>query len=350
MRFAFMVRPGSGPARGSQCCGSASLPKYYLGVDGGGTNCRIRLADENLVTLAEAGGGPSNLQLQGGEPAYQSIIAGIESVFSQLGGDAAAAKAQTSACFCMAGGRLPSDRDEFQRRAWPLANVRVYDDIDAAHAGALAGEEGAVIIAGTGSAALAVVDGKRHQAGGWGFHIGDQMSAAILGRELVRRTVEAVDGLVSGSPLTDALLESLGGDLNGVMAWSFPEYFVTDEAGGKSAGAVAVDPVTTGGHTYDGFTVTRAPTEWGRFARMIFEYYEKNDPVAVELVELELSYVDTYVRWFKARGAQRMAATGGLGERLYPILKERYGEFIVPPQGDNLSGAVILARQNFSPA
>ena len=22
------------------------MPKYYLGVDGGGTNCRIRLADE----------------------------------------------------------------------------------------------------------------------------------------------------------------------------------------------------------------------------------------------------------------------------------------------------------------
>ena len=53
------------------------------------------------------------------------------------------------------------------------------------------------------------------------------------------------------------------------------------------------------------------------------------------------------MRWFKARGATRMAATGGLGERLFPLLVERYGSFIVKPLGDNLSGAVILAKQNF---
>ena len=67
-----------------------------------------------------------------------------------------------------------------------------------------------------------------------------------------------------------------------------------------------------------------------------------------ELIDLELSYVDNYVRWFKARGATRMAATGGLGERLYSILVDRYGDFIVKPLGDNLSGAVILAKQNFA--
>ena len=52
------------------------MARYYLGVDGGGTNCRIRLADENLVTLADAGGGRSNLQIEAGEPAYRSIISG----------------------------------------------------------------------------------------------------------------------------------------------------------------------------------------------------------------------------------------------------------------------------------
>ena len=45
-----------------------------------------------------------------------------------------------------------------------------------------------------------------------------------------------------------------------------------------------------------------------------------------------------------------MAATGGVGERLFPILVERYGSFIVKPLGDNLSGAVILAKQNFAAA
>jgi hypothetical protein len=32
---------------------------------------------------------------------------------------------------------------------------------------------------------------------------------------------------------------------------------------------------------------------------------------------------------------------------MYDLLVARYGDFIVTPVGDNLSGAVILARQNF---
>ncbi|HVY51810.1 MAG TPA: BadF/BadG/BcrA/BcrD ATPase family protein [Devosia sp.] len=310
------------------------MTKYYLGVDGGGTNCRIRLTDEQLVTLGEGRGGPSNLQIQNGEPAYRSILEGARAAFAAAGlGEADFGKAY--GCFCMAGGRSVIDREAFQQRPWPFAGVRIYDDIDAAHAGALGGEEGAVIIAGTGSAALAIVEGQRHQCGGWGFHVGDQMSGAILGRELVRRAVEARDGLVSGSPLTEAVIEALGGSNDAVMDWSFPKPATPvefkDEAGNEL-------PVTVG----------RAPKAYGDFSRMIFDYYEKGDPVARELIALELSYVDNYVRWFKERRATRMAATGGVGERLFPLLVERYGSFIVKPLGDNLSGAVILAKQNFA--
>lgn len=326
-----MVRPRR-RGRDDQTLGP-ELTRYYLGVDGGGTNCRIRLADENLRTLGEGRGGPSNLQLQNADPAYNSILEGTRAAFAAAG-LSEADYANTHACFCMAGGRSVIDRDAFAKRPWKFANVRVYDDIDAAHAGALGGDEGAVIIAGTGSAALAIVDGKRHQAGGWGFYVGDQMSGAILGRELIRRTVEATDGLVSGSPLTEAVVKALGGSLDDVMEWSFP----------KPTEAIAYKD-------YRGqdiaVSIGQTPKAYGDFSRLIFEYYEKGDPVARELIDLELGYVDNYVRWFKLRGATRMAATGGLGERLYPILVDRYGDFIVKPLGDNLSGAVILAQQNF---
>ena len=228
----------------------------------------------------------------------------------------------------------PSAREAFEQRDWPFAKVRVYDDIDIARAGALGGEDGATIIVGTGSAAMALQDGKRYQCGGWGFHIGDQMSGAILGRELVRWAVEAYDGLVTGSPLTDAVIAELGGDNGAVMDWSFPKSSTPVEFRDAAGNEM---PVTVG----------RAPKAYGDFSRLIFDYYEKGDPVATHLIDLELRYVDNYVRWFKERGATRMAATGGVGERLYPLLIDRYGSFIVKPLGDNLSGAVILARQNF---
>lgn len=307
------------------------MPRYYLGVDGGGTNCRIRLANENLETLADAAGGRSNLQIEAGEPAFRSITEGTKEVFSRAGIDIAEA-ANTYACFGMAGGRLPSARDAFEQRPWPFARVRVYDDIDIARAGAHGGEDGAVIIVGTGSAAMALVNGQRHQCGGWGFQIGDQMSGAILGRELVRRSVEAADGLLPASPLTEAVIDKLGGSIDTVMDWSFPQ----DPRGPAPAGNGA--PSTLLG---------RAPAEFGALIPLFFDYYEQGDPVAKELMELELSYIDTYVRWFKARNAKVMAIVGGFGERLFPILTQRYGDFVALPKFEPLNGAVILARQNF---
>jgi len=287
---------------------------YFLGVDGGGTNCRIRLADENLVTLADANGGRSNLQIEGGDPAYRSITEGTREVFAKAGIDFSET-ANTFACFGMAGGRLPSAREAFGKREWPFARVTVYDDIDIARAGAHGGGDGGVIIVGTGSAAMALVDGERHQAGGWGFHIGDQMSGAILGRELVRRSVEAGDGLRPGSPLTDATVARLGGTLDAVMDWSFQD---------------------------------RRPADYGALVPMIMDYFEQGDAVARDLIDLELSEIDTYVAWFKARHVTKMAAVGGFGTRLYPMMEQRYGDFIVRPQHEPLHGAVILAAQTKS--
>jgi glucosamine kinase len=83
---------------------------------------------------------------------------------------------------------------------------------------------------------------------------------------------------------------------------------------------------------------------------LFFEHYDRGDPVADELMALEMSYIDNYVRWFQARGATKMAVVGGFGTRLFPLLVERHGDFIVLPKEEPLHGAVLLARQLFGPA
>ncbi len=311
------------------------MPRYYLGVDGGGTNCRVRLADENLETLAEVKNGRSNLQIDGGDPAYKAILDGTRDVFKAAGIDYAET-ANTYACFGMAGGRMDTARAEFAARDWPFAGVKVYDDIDIAHAGALGGGEGGVVIIGTGSAAMSIVGGTRYQAGGWGFHIGDQMSGAILGRELVRYAVEAEDGMAEASPLTKAVVAALGGNNQSVMTWSF---------------ATAMDLTLTssdGSEGCDDALIGRAPGEFGKLMPLWFDHLEQNDPVALKLLEIEMGYIDSYVRWFKSHGAAVMAIVGGLGQRLFPRLTERYGTFVALPQFEPLHGAVILAKQNFA--
>ena len=289
-----------------------TLEKLYLGVDGGGTRCRVRLADENLETISEAVGGPSNLQLESGNAAYRSIRAVTEEVFSKAGLDIDEA-ARTYACFGMAGAHMQSARDEFAVREFPFAKVRVLNDVETARAGAHAGEDGAVLIAGTGSSGLALVKGKLYPVGGWGFHVSDTASGAILGRAIVRRSLEAHEGLSEPSALSRAVIEKLGGDCNSVMAWSFKAW----------------------------------PTDWADVVPMFFEYYEKGDPIAREMMEFELAQIDQFVKWFTDRGVKRLAVVGGLGKRLHQTLAGRYGELIVEPLADALHGALILAKQAF---
>ncbi len=311
------------------------MPRYYLGVDGGGTNCRVRLANENLETLAEVKNGRSNLQIDGGEPAYRAILDGTRDVFAAAGLDYAQT-ANTYACFGMAGGRMDTARDAFAARAWPFAGVKVYDDIDIAHAGALGGGEGGVVIIGTGSAAMSIVGGKRYQAGGWGFHIGDQMSGAILGRELARYSVEAEDGLVEASPLTRAVIAALGGDNQAAMTWAF--------ATEMDLKLLSRD----GTEGCDDALIGRAPGEYGKLMPLLFDYLDKGDPVALRMLDIQMDYVTTYVNWFKSHGAEVMAIVGGLGHRLFPRLEQRFGSFVALPQYEPLHGAVILAKQNFT--
>jgi glucosamine kinase len=193
---------------------------------------------------------------------------------------------------------------------------------------------------------LAVDHGERHQSGGWGFFIGDQMSGAILGRELIRYTVEACDGLLPASPLTEAVVAHFGGTNDDIMDWSF----------GSARGLQIVDADGRDGADdpelaalLNRFSIGRGPAEYGDRAilGLLFEHFEKGDPVALRMMDLQFGYVDNYVNWFKARGATRMAVVGGLADRLFPLLQQRYGTFVVPRQGEPLDGAVILARQNF---
>jgi len=312
------------------------LRQYYLGVDGGGTKCRMRLADKDLVTLGEAiTQSPSNLQVRSGDAAYGAVLELIETVFAGAGLDVSAAQ-RTHACFGMAGARMKSARHAFAARKFPFASLKVVDDIDIARAGAHEGKDGAVLIIGTGSAGLGLIDGKRLQIGGWGFLVGDAMSGAILGRELLRKSLLAFEDIEAGSPLTAAVMEQFDNQPDKMMAWSFDNQQAKKDLEEMAAGGLSAGPIGP---------VPARPADYGRFVHLYFDYYERGDPVAKELMQAELISIDEHVQWFIKRGAKALAIAGGLGQRLFPILKGRYGDLIMKPKSEPLHGALILARQ-----
>jgi glucosamine kinase len=72
--------------------------------------------------------------------------------------------------------------------------VRFVDDAVIACIGAHGGRDGGIVIIGTGSAGLALVEGRVVKVGGYGFPISDEASGADLGLQALRMALRAHDG------------------------------------------------------------------------------------------------------------------------------------------------------------
>ncbi|UGS28168.1 hypothetical protein K8F61_08425 [Microbacterium resistens] len=85
------------------------------------------------------------------------------------------------------------------------AEVATASDVVTAHAGALAGSPGVLLIAGTGAVALGLNARDARLIDGWGPELGDLGSGSWLGREAVRAVLRERDGLGPRTALTPAL-------------------------------------------------------------------------------------------------------------------------------------------------
>ena len=83
---------------------------------------------------------------------------------------------------------------------------KLCSDAYAALLGALAGEDGILMIAGTGSIALAKIGDKTFRCGGFGYRYGDEGSAYSIGKALISRALKEEDGRLDKSIISDLVL------------------------------------------------------------------------------------------------------------------------------------------------
>lgn len=103
-------------------------------------------------------------------------------------------------------------------------NTLVQNDVRIAFDGALAGKPGVLSLAGTGSMAWASLNGPDDahiRVGGWGDAFGDEGSAYWIGREVLARVSQHLDGRVVAPELSDAVLTSLGLNAETLIAWCY---------------------------------------------------------------------------------------------------------------------------------
>jgi N-acetylglucosamine kinase-like BadF-type ATPase len=105
----------------------------------------------------------------------------------------------------MSGG--PDDKREILAELIAADRLEVVSDAEVALAGATGGAPGVVVIAGTGSMALARdAEGRTARAGGWGYLFGDEGGAFDIVRQALRAILRAEEGWGPPTTLRENLL------------------------------------------------------------------------------------------------------------------------------------------------
>lgn len=183
----------------------------FLGVDGGGTKTAYVLVDPaGHIRARHAGPSVSHLAV-GFERAQALLIAGIDAVL------AAARATPDSLTFSFLG--LPAYGEDSATTehmdALPSARLdreryRCGNDMICSWAGSLGCNDGISVIAGTGSMAYGVYDGRTARCGGWGETIGDEGSAYWIAREGMNLFSRMSDGRSERGPLYERVRSKFG--------------------------------------------------------------------------------------------------------------------------------------------
>lgn len=183
------------------------MSDLVIGIDGGGTNTRARLADGRGEILGAGEAGTSNPMHHGVVAAQTELIKSIEGAFA-----AAGRPRERVAVLCMGLGGAGRAREQQELMAWAQVElaerVEVVSDGQIVLAAGTPDNWGAAVIAGTGSFVWGRNrDGETARAGGWGYLIGDEGSGFDLARGALRAATQAADARGRETSLLAGILE-----------------------------------------------------------------------------------------------------------------------------------------------
>jgi glucosamine kinase len=163
---------------------------YVAGIDGGQTSTAAVIGDERGRILGRGVAGPADEVGQGPESTrmHDALSDALRAACEDAG-----IPAQTHFEAIVAGVSGYEGRVYGKVPQLPATRFVVMHDAPIAHAGALDGQPGVVVIAGTGSVVYAT-DGERSWTfGGWGYLFGDEGSAFWFAREALALLMHCED-------------------------------------------------------------------------------------------------------------------------------------------------------------
>ena len=283
--------------------------EFLIGVDGGGTGTRVRLARTDGVELAEGVSGPSGL-MHGIANAWASVEDATAMAFRaadlELPG-----KDKIAIGLGLAGVHNRAWAADFVAANPGYARVALETDGHTTVLGAHRGQPGSIIALGTGSVGeIKRADGVHVEVGGWGFPAGDEASGAWIGLRAINHVQQVLDGRMPASPFSADLAQACGGGRDALQNW----------------------------------LAKATQTQYAQLARIVLQHGESNDTARAILLEAGRQ-VELMGNALDAGGKLPIALCGGLAAPLRPYLPVSMLKRIVTPQGDSAAGALRLIQQ-----
>jgi glucosamine kinase len=284
--------------------------EFLIGVDGGGSGTRVRLARADGTQLAEGSAGPSGL-LHGIKNAWAAVEDAMAQAFAAAG-IKQPPREEIAIGLGLAGVHNREWAANFVTANPGYAAVALETDAFTTVLGAHEGRPGAIIALGTGSVGeILHADGTRHEVGGWGFPAGDEAGGAWIGMKAVNHIQHVIDGRAPASEFASAVIEACGGNRNAIQVW----------------------------------LASATQTAYAQLARIVLLHADSNETARGFLVEAGRQVALIGDALDPSRTLP-IALCGGLGEPLRPYLPAELLQRIVPPQGDSAAGGLRLIQQH----
>jgi len=172
-----------------------SALKYFIGIDGGGTNSRLLAVDQSYNFIGNAFGGSTNLASNSKEFVYNNLKNIVDKFLKKSN-----MKIEDCVGICIGSAGIDSvssslAMEQILKVIGFTCRIIAVNDSLLALAAVTKGGPGVVVISGTGSIAYGMdSNGKSVRCGGWGHILDDCGSAYWMGKEALKCALRSYDG------------------------------------------------------------------------------------------------------------------------------------------------------------
>ncbi len=205
-----------------------NLNGFYIGIDSGGTKCELLITNKEKKKLFEQSYKGVHYSVLGSEK-YSSAVSKF--IFNALKQSELSLSDCLGIALGVAGAREETDRTKLKKsfeEILKFRNILITTDAMTALYGAFEGEEGIILISGTGSVLYGYSSDKIIRVGGWGRIVGDEGSGYWIGRKALNFVAKEYDerkNKEETSMLSKELFSKFGIDRHNLNAKVFQKDF-----------------------------------------------------------------------------------------------------------------------------